>query len=124
MTHRLLYTILVTVVFFCLANTDVLGQSKERKLEVGAQFSVIRLDAFDPLPLVIGDFIPIDSFGTTEPGAGVRLTYNVTKKFALEAEGNIFPKVRTASEVPPLGASPLSRECERKWHAAPSDRTR
>jgi hypothetical protein len=56
-----------------LAQTDEL-----QRYEVGAQFSSLS----------------IDEGGTTrtEPGFGGRFTFNVTDNFALEAEGNFFPK--------------------------------
>ena len=55
------------------AQTDEL-----RKFEVGAQFSSLSID-------VRGDT-------RTEAGFGGRFAYNVTDDFALEAEGNFFPK--------------------------------
>jgi hypothetical protein len=55
------------------------AQSDElQKFEVGAQFSSLSIDKG-------GDT-------RTEPGFGGRFTYNVTDNFALEAEGNFFPK--------------------------------
>jgi hypothetical protein len=48
------------------------------KFEVGAHFSSLSLD---------------EGFETrTEPGFGGRFTYNLTDNFALEAEGNLFPR--------------------------------
>lgn len=44
------------------------------KFEIGGHFSSLTLDA-----------------DTTEPGLGVRLTYNVNRNLAFEAEGNLFP---------------------------------
>lgn len=44
------------------------------KYEIGGHFSSLTLDS-----------------STTEPGLGIRFTYNATKNIALEAEGNIFP---------------------------------
>ncbi|HEY0004924.1 MAG TPA: hypothetical protein VGB17_08940 [Pyrinomonadaceae bacterium] len=45
-----------------------------QKFEVGLHFSSLTYDA-----------------SRTEPGLGLRLTYNVKRYFALEAEGNLFP---------------------------------
>lgn len=56
-----------------LAQTDEL-----QKFEVGAQFSSLSIDKGGET--------------RTEPGVGGRFTYNVTDNFALEAEGNFFPK--------------------------------
>jgi hypothetical protein len=44
------------------------------KFEIGAHFTALVLDG-----------------ERTEPGLGTRLTYNLTKSFALEAEGNVLP---------------------------------
>lgn len=56
-----------------------LAQSNElQKYEVGAQFSSLSIDK--------------GSETITQPGFGGRFTYNVTDNFALEAEGNFFPK--------------------------------
>ncbi len=56
-----------------------IAQSDElQKFEVGVQFSSLSIDKG-------GDT-------RTEPGFGGRFTYNVTDNFALEAEGNFFPK--------------------------------
>ncbi|HEY0386322.1 MAG TPA: hypothetical protein VGC64_09940 [Pyrinomonadaceae bacterium] len=46
----------------------------ERKFEIGGHFTSLTLD-----------------FGQTEPGLGVRLTYNLNKHVAFEAEGDLFP---------------------------------
>jgi hypothetical protein len=55
------------------AQTDEL-----QRYEVGAQFSSLSIDTGGET--------------RTEPGFGGRFTYNVTDNFALEAEGNFFPK--------------------------------
>ncbi len=56
-----------------------LAQSDElQKFEVGAQFTSLSIDKG-------GDT-------RTEPGFGGRFTFNVTDNFALEMEGNLFPK--------------------------------
>lgn len=56
-----------------------LAQSDElQKFEVGAQFSSLSIDKGGET--------------RTEPGIGGRFTFNVTDNFALEAEGNLFPK--------------------------------
>jgi hypothetical protein len=56
-----------------------LAQSDElQKFEIGAQFSSLSIDKGGETQ--------------TQPGFGGRFTYNVTDNFALEMEGNIFPK--------------------------------
>jgi hypothetical protein len=78
------------------------AQSDERKFEVGGQFSLIRpptqtttistLPCLGPLPC---PFSLISAAGhETEPGFGGRLGYNFSRYFALEAEGNFFPRDR------------------------------
>jgi hypothetical protein len=55
-------------------------------------FAQTKADADDPPKFEIGAHFTALSFGTdrTEPGLGTRLTYNLTKNFALEAEGNVM----------------------------------
>jgi hypothetical protein len=67
------------VILLSCGHRATLAQSDEvQKFEVGAQFSSLSID---------------NGGGTrTEPGIGGRFSYNVTNNFALEAEGNIFPK--------------------------------
>src|SRR5260370_41506815 len=65
---------IVALVLF--AGSDVFGQSATSKYEVGVQFSLIRFSDLD----------------ITEPGFGVRFTYNINKHVAVEAEGNVFPR--------------------------------
>ncbi len=68
---------LSTIAVFLFAGSErVFAQSETPKVEVGVQFSVIRFS-----DLVV-----------TEPGFGVRFTYNINKHLAVEAEGNIFPR--------------------------------
>ena len=61
---------------FCLLEAK--AQSADvRKYEVGAQFTSITEPSYDG--------------GRTEPGFGGRFTFNLSRKVALEAEGNFFP---------------------------------
>jgi hypothetical protein len=77
------------IIAFLLA-TNAWGQDKQTpkadddgvaKVEVGAQYSVLRLSV--PDPLVAG--------ATREVAAGARVTYNLSKRFSLEAEAQFFP---------------------------------
>ena len=52
------------------------AQTEVPKLELGAQFSTLRLTDFD----------------TTEPGFGGRITYNLTRHLSVESEINAFPR--------------------------------
>lgn len=74
--------ILVTVlaIIFLLAGSRQVAQAQSdelQKFEIGAHFTSLSLNK---------------SFETdTEPGVGGRLTFNLTRSLAIEAEGNIFP---------------------------------
>jgi len=61
-----------------ISSSNVLAQTSapEPKVEVGGQFSVIRLR----------------DLGVTEVGLGGRITYNVNDFLAVEAEGDFFPR--------------------------------
>jgi hypothetical protein len=67
------------LVLLCLfsAPGEARAQAKDApKVEVGAQFSSLSLS---------------ESRGTTEPGVGARVTYNLTDNVALEAQFDLFP---------------------------------
>ena len=67
------------ILFLSCDQHDVRAQSDElQKFEVGAQFSSLSIDKGGET--------------RTEAGFGGRFTYNVTENFALEAEGNFFPR--------------------------------
>lgn len=73
--------IAMTAIVILLAGNHhaALAQTDEfQKFEVGAQFSSLSINKGGET--------------RTEPGFGGRFTYNVTDNFALEAEGNFFPK--------------------------------
>lgn len=63
----------------CAAALCVLAEGREaraQKVDIGAQFSLIRLR----------------DLGTTNGGFGGRITYNATDNFAFDAEFNYFPQ--------------------------------
>lgn len=72
------------------------GDGELKKFEIGGHFTLLRRSNADT---VIETFIR-NGFGdptvgppiVDEAGLGVRFTYNFTKNFALEAEGNLFPE--------------------------------
>lgn len=67
-------TVLIALSLF-LNSGEARAQSDELpKFEIGGHFTSLTLDA-----------------AATEPGLGVRFTYNVTPHIALEAEGNLLP---------------------------------
>jgi len=72
--HLIAATALIALSSF-FSSGEARAQSEElQKFEVGVHFSSLTLDT-----------------ATTEPGLGVRLTYNATRNIAFEAEGNLFP---------------------------------
>ncbi len=79
------------VFFIHLGSVAVYAQSDARKLEVGAEFTTLRLK--EPIPrasnLCFGPIGP--QFSTNIAGFGGRASYNVTSKFALDTEVNYFP---------------------------------
>ena len=86
---------LSTVVVALLAVCAPAAREQEReapKVEVGVQFSSLTL------------FSPTDFGGDqTEPGFGGRITYNLNDHFALEAEGNFYPRENFSTTNPPAG---------------------
>ncbi len=67
------------VVVICLVQLQALAQSDELpKFEVAAEFTTLEREAF--------------SERRTEPGLGLRFTYNLNEMFAIEAAGYFFPK--------------------------------
>jgi len=71
--------LVLTTIFLLLISQPTSAQSMESKIELGPQFTALTL-FFDEFR---GD--------VTEPGFGARLTYNVNRKIAFEAEGTLFP---------------------------------
>lgn len=83
----LVLTAVMTI--FSLYTQHAQAQSDEKKLEVGGQFSLLRL------PTLTADSTGVVSTsGKTVPGFGGRIGYNVSKYVTLEAEGNYFPRDR------------------------------
>ena len=69
----------IILLLCCCGHRAALAQSDEtKKYEVGVHFSALSIN--DP------------GLTRTEPGFGSRFTYNLTDNFALEAEGNFFPR--------------------------------
>ena len=67
-------SVVVLMLFVSFGRSDIQAQILERKLEVSGLYTTINLQAFD----------------SRESGVGVRLSYNVNKYLAVEAEGNAF----------------------------------
>ena len=81
MKRRLFSVFAVLLFSLLLSGTDAHAQSETPQIELGVQFSTLVFD--EP------DFFDETR---TEPGFGARLTFNVNDNFALEAEGNFFPR--------------------------------
>ena len=67
-------SIAVLALVFYPGRSDTQAQTLDRKFEVSAVYSTINLQAFE----------------SRESGGGLRLTYNINKYLAVEAEGNVF----------------------------------
>jgi len=75
--------VLTAVTIFLAGQNGYAQYEDQKKFEVGAQFSVLGIN--DPEGLN-------DIFPRTELGMGGRLSYNLNRHFALEAEVNFFPR--------------------------------
>jgi hypothetical protein len=79
MKRNAILTVVAIMALLASGQHTAFAQSDElQRFEVGAQFSSLSVDKGGET--------------RTEPGFGGRFTYNVTDNFALEAEGNIFPR--------------------------------
>lgn len=63
----------------------------ERRFEVGIQFSSFALN-LSSNDIGFPFFAPFDTGNNTEAGFGARVGYNFNDNFALEAEGNFYPR--------------------------------
>jgi hypothetical protein len=61
------------------------GQSQERKAEIGAQFTVLKVSTDQE-----GEFALPNDIQDTLLGGGLRFGYNITDNLAIETEGSIF----------------------------------
>jgi len=75
--------VLTAVTIFLAGQNGYAQYEDQKKFEVGAQFCVLGIN--DPQGLN-------DIFPRTELGMGGRLSYNLNRHFALEAEVNFFPR--------------------------------
>ena len=83
---------LVLPILFCLCAVSLRAQSDEKKFEVGGQFSLLWVPT--RTATVSGSTIVSTQNRNNEIGFGGRFGYNLSKYFALEAEGNFFPRDR------------------------------
>jgi hypothetical protein len=96
-TISLAFLLLLPVAGFQIAQ----GQSNERKLEVGGQFTWARLPILTGTVTTFPCLVPPCPVGATfskdhtnELGFGGRFGYNVNSYVTVEAEGNFFPRDR------------------------------
>ena len=81
-----------SVIFACLmfvADAGAQSKTDPPKLEIGAEFSTLTMAPSDFFKDASGRAVSGPS--QTEPGFGGRLTFNLNKNLALEAQGNFFP---------------------------------
>lgn len=82
--NSMLVTATAIILLLAGSQRSVRAQADElQKFEIGAQFTSLSLNK--------------DFETDTEPGFGGRFTYNLTRNFALEAEGNFFPREKRLS---------------------------
>ena len=100
MIKKAMLVLAALFVAFSVCGQQALAQSDEKKIEVGGQFSLLRVPTLTvqstgivcvTLPCPTTAF----SQGTEiDPGFGARIGYNVSPYVTLEAEGNLFPRDR------------------------------
>jgi hypothetical protein len=99
----MLYTLAVAIFSLSLNNAHVYAQADETlKVELGGQVSVLNAsNGRASVTRILPCFNPPCPTATStsegqkaEPGFGARIGYNFTENFALEAEGNFFPRER------------------------------
>ncbi len=76
MSKRFFHISALVTVLLSLASVPAYAQTDAPKLELGAQFSLMRLR----------------DLGETDPGVGGRITYNFNDNIAVESEFNFFPR--------------------------------
>ncbi|HZG51223.1 MAG TPA: outer membrane beta-barrel protein [Pyrinomonadaceae bacterium] len=103
MRRKLLFTIAAAIFFLSLNTGRTYAQVDESsRFEMGGQFSVLnasngRASVTTTVQCIIPPCPVVTSTSEgqkAEPGFGARLGYNFTESFALEAEGNFFPRER------------------------------
>ena len=103
MRRKLVFAIACAIFFLSLNTMRAQAQADESlKVEVGGQISVLNAsNGRASVTTTVQCFIPPCPLVTStsegqkaEPGFGARIGYNFTENFALEAEGNFFPRER------------------------------
>jgi hypothetical protein len=87
------FLVIATLLSPFITTSSVLAQSETPKIEVGAQYTLLRLAARQPgdpnLSLLAGPSTVNDS------GFGGRMTFNMNRYLSVEGEVNFFPEERT-----------------------------
>jgi hypothetical protein len=98
MTRKIFLSLTIATLIFCLNNKAARAQD-DQKFELGGQFSLLRISSLSVATTSIQCVsIPCSLPPTftrtrrTEPGLGGRLGYNISRRIALEVEGNFFPR--------------------------------
>jgi hypothetical protein len=77
------------VLLLMLSAQQALAQSPAGKIEVGAQFTLLKVNASGDQN---GPFAIFNDVEDTLAGGGIRIGYNLTSHLSVEAEGNIFKR--------------------------------
>lgn len=81
------FCVVLALIVILLGGARVTAQSPASKLEVGTQVTSLTL-------------FRLDGYGdATEMGIGGRITYNINRNIAVEAEGNFFPHRRVFQDL-------------------------
>ncbi len=94
MRKMFFFVLIAAALLLSLPTQNARAQSETPKLEVGAQYTLLRLRSLQPVNSPILELIDPD-FVVSDSGFGGRLTYNLTDNFGVEGEVNFFPKERT-----------------------------
>ncbi|HVF44062.1 MAG TPA: outer membrane beta-barrel protein [Pyrinomonadaceae bacterium] len=82
--------IIFALASLCACAATASAQTGTPRYEIGVQYSSLTINVPAPPQQGAGSFSPFES--RTQPGLGARFTLNLSDSFALEAEGNFFPK--------------------------------
>src|SRR5918911_5567256 len=96
--------------FSCVLTLSAHAQTtNDHPFEIGGQFSVLNATngrgsvttpvPCSPSPCTPGTTTTTTDGRTTEPGFGGRIGYNFNRYFAVEAEGNFFPRERSVNDT-------------------------
>jgi hypothetical protein len=97
---KILFPVLfVAILLILIPTSNALAQSETPKVEIGAQYTLLRLKSRSPLNNPIFQIVDPD-YVATDHGFGGRLTFNLTDHIGLESELNYFPEERANFSEP------------------------